>query len=170
MGEFDNKNEDVGYFVNEPEDEKSEQNQPIFRVRTIDESNQDDEFETAQTAETDEEDIENDVFEDGFSQDEFVEDEGDQEESNLDYKEDGVEIFSESDKTEVTSLKNRVLELIQSYKDVKKESERLRNEIVSLKAQNEALNEQLRRVEKEVIFKTTNEDDIIKQIEAVLSR
>lgn len=72
------------------------------------------------------------------------------------------------DKKVVATLSDKVNELIKKYQELSVSNEKLRNELVAAKAQNEALNLQLSKLEEDIIVKNLNEDDLFKQIESIL--
>ena len=65
---------------------------------------------------------------------------------------------------------NKVNDLITKYDEVCRVNEELRNEIVTLKAQNEAKTNQIMRLEEDLDKKNSEADDVMKKIEAVLGR
>lgn len=69
----------------------------------------------------------------------------------------------------VPTLNDKVKELIEKYKNVVKDNENLRNELISAKAQNEALNLQLDKLEEDITVKSLSDDELFKEIEDVLS-
>lgn len=177
MSEF-NDNE-VLYYENKLDDEE---NKPLFKVSTLDDNGKEDENARVFHKKEEENIYEDeDNFSSAFSEELLKDDKEEaQENSKIPeleelqdkqefqlYKENALENFQSK---ENVSLKNRVFELIESYQNLKEEYEALENKFSAVKTQNEVLQAQLARVEKEVIYKTTNEDDIIKQIEAVLKK
>ena len=68
------------------------------------------------------------------------------------------------------SLTDKVNDLITKYDEVCRVNEELRNEIVTLKAQNEAKSNQSMRLEEDLDKKNSEADDVMKKIEAVLGR
>ena len=68
------------------------------------------------------------------------------------------------------SLTDKVNDLITKYDEVCRVNEELRNEIVTLKAQNEAKTNQIMRLEEDLDKKNSEADDVMKKIEAVLGR
>ena len=68
------------------------------------------------------------------------------------------------------SLTDKVNDLITKYDEVCRINEELRNEIVTLKAQNEAKTNQIMRLEEDLDKKNSEADDVMKKIEAVLGR
>ncbi len=56
------------------------------------------------------------------------------------------------------------------YEEVCENNEALRNELVSVKAQNEAKTNQIMRLEEELKNQNLASDDLLKQVEAVLGR
>ena len=74
------------------------------------------------------------------------------------------------------TLSDKITELIKKFKDTQFELElaqdeisSLRNEIVSLKAQNEAINLQILGLEDAIESKSINENEMLAQIEEVLN-
>ncbi|MCA6130297.1 hypothetical protein [Campylobacter concisus] len=70
----------------------------------------------------------------------------------------------------LTTLSDKVNDLITKYDEVCRVNEELRNEIVTLKAQNEAKTNQIMRLEEDLDKKNSETDDVMKKIEAVLGR
>lgn len=70
----------------------------------------------------------------------------------------------------LNGLTSKVNELLNKYDEMCKENERLRNELVSVKAQNEAKSNQIERLEADLKDKNIESDDVIKKIEAVLGK
>ena len=70
----------------------------------------------------------------------------------------------------LNTLTDRVNDLIARYNEVCDENESLRNELVSVKAQNEAKSNQIARLEEDLRAKNTESDDVIRKIEAVLGK
>ena len=68
----------------------------------------------------------------------------------------------------LTTLSDKVNDLITKYDC--RVNEELRNEIVTLKAQNEAKTNQIMRLEEDLDKKNSEADDVMKKIEAVLGR
>lgn len=66
-------------------------------------------------------------------------------------------------------LAQKIAELIKKFQDLKEQNEALRNEILVVKAQNENLNLQVSKLEDEAVSQNLSEDEILKQIESVLS-
>ena len=67
-------------------------------------------------------------------------------------------------------MRDRVNDLLARYNEVCEENESLRNELVSVKAQNEAKSNQIARLEEDLRAKNTESDDVIRKIEAVLGK
>ena len=65
-------------------------------------------------------------------------------------------------------LNQKVGELIRRYKDLRLENERLRNELMEAKAQNETINLTLKELEDGILEANLSESDLLKQIESVL--
>ncbi|EOZ6491779.1 hypothetical protein ACQU1A_000898 [Campylobacter jejuni] len=70
----------------------------------------------------------------------------------------------------INTMTDKVNELIEKYNEVCEASEALRNELVSVKAQNEAKSNQIMRLEEELKSRNIESEDIYKKIEAVLGR
>ena len=70
----------------------------------------------------------------------------------------------------LTTLSDKVNDLITKSDAVCRVNEELRNEIVTLKAQNEAKTNQIMRLEEDLDKKNSEADDVMKKIEAVLGR
>ena len=70
----------------------------------------------------------------------------------------------------INTMTDKVNELIEKYNEVCEANEALRNEIVSVKAQNEAKSNQIMRLEEELKSRNIESEDIYKKIEAVLGR
>ena len=70
----------------------------------------------------------------------------------------------------LNTLTDRVNDLLAIYNEVCEENESLRNELVSVKAQNEAKSNQIARLEEDLRAKNTESDDVIRKIEAVLGK
>lgn len=70
----------------------------------------------------------------------------------------------------VPTLGDKIKELIEKYKEAINENEKLRNEIVAVKAQNEALASRLGKLEEDMVIKNLTEDELFKEIENVLDK
>ncbi|EOH4463819.1 MULTISPECIES: hypothetical protein [Campylobacter] len=70
----------------------------------------------------------------------------------------------------MNTMTDKVNELIEKYNEVCEANEALRNELVSVKAQNEAKSNQIMRLEEELKSRNIESEDIYKKIEAVLGR
>ncbi|EAH9625616.1 hypothetical protein GXM38_07490, partial [Campylobacter jejuni] len=70
----------------------------------------------------------------------------------------------------INTMTDKVNELIEKYNEVCEANEALRNELVSVKAQNEAKSNQIMRLEEELKSRNIESEDIYKKIEAVLGR
>lgn len=70
----------------------------------------------------------------------------------------------------LNTLASRVTELMLKYEEACETAEALRNELVSVKAQNEAKTNQIMRLEEELKTQNLASDDLLKQVEAVLGR
>lgn len=154
MDDFDNKNEEANYYTNKLENETE---QPFIRISSADEDeenpfNKEDDF--GQNVFEEEDDLDDNSFN---KEDDFVRYEEERSNSNINSKDN-------------ISINAKIAQLIKSYEEIKKENKDLLSEVELLNIQNQALKEQLQRIEKEIVLKTINEDDIIKQIEAVLNK
>ena len=65
-------------------------------------------------------------------------------------------------------LNQKVGELIRRYRDLRLENERLRNELMEVKAQNETINLTLKELEDGILEANLSENDLLKEIESVL--
>ncbi|EAI6154732.1 hypothetical protein ACSM8F_000363 [Campylobacter lari] len=70
----------------------------------------------------------------------------------------------------INTMTDKVNELLAKYNEVCEINENLRNELVSVKAQNETKNNQIARLEEELKNKNIESEDVIKKIEAVLGK
>lgn len=70
----------------------------------------------------------------------------------------------------INTMTDKVNELIEKYNEVCEINENLRNELVSVKAQNEAKSNQILRLEEELKSRNMESEDIYKKIEAVLGK
>ena len=70
----------------------------------------------------------------------------------------------------INLLSQRIDELIEKYKEMMEENETLRQEVVKVKALNEAQRVQISKLEQDVISKDINADDLLSKIEAVLGK
>lgn len=172
MSEFTDDKNEVLYYENQPNEEE---NKPLFKVTSLSENG--DEFENSisfHEANTfNEKDLKPafpdlpEELEKEVPKEEFAE-----KDEKVPAKEEFLEDYEldEVENKENLSLKTRVFELIESYQNLKEEYKILENNFSAVKTQNEILQAQLARIEKEVIYKTTDEDAIIRQIEAVLQK
>ncbi|MBP5779273.1 MAG: hypothetical protein IJT33_04145 [Campylobacter sp.] len=67
-----------------------------------------------------------------------------------------------------SALSQKVGELIKRYRDLRLQNEELRNELVELKAQNEALCMNLSKLEDGISAANLSENDLLQQIQSVL--
>ena len=70
----------------------------------------------------------------------------------------------------INTMSDKVNELIEKYNEVCEANENLRNELVSVKAQNEAKSNQIMRLEEELKSRNIESEEIFKTIEAVLGK
>ncbi len=68
------------------------------------------------------------------------------------------------------NITSAINELLERYNELKEANENLRNELVSVKAQNEAQRNEITRLEEELKNKNVADEDIIKQIGVVLGK
>ena len=78
-------------------------------------------------------------------------------------------IMFENDKV-LNTLTDKVNDLLAKYNEICEDNEALRNELISVKAQNEAKTNQILRLEEELRDKNVESDDIVRKIEAVLGK
>ena len=78
-------------------------------------------------------------------------------------------LMAEEEKS-IGVLAQKIYELIEKYKELQTQNETLRQEIVKVKALNEAQAIQITKLEKDVINKNVNADDLLSKIEAVLGK
>ena len=70
----------------------------------------------------------------------------------------------------ISTLSQKITELLEKYKDLLAQNEALRQEVVKAKALAEAKNVQIAKLEQDLINKDVNADDLLSKIEAVLGR
>ncbi|MBP1681693.1 MAG: hypothetical protein H6Q35_2032 [Proteobacteria bacterium] len=70
----------------------------------------------------------------------------------------------------ISTLTQKITELLEKYKDLLAQNEALRQEVVKAKALAEAKNVQIAKLEQDLINKDVNADDLLSKIEAVLGR
>jgi hypothetical protein len=70
----------------------------------------------------------------------------------------------------ISTLSQKITELLEKYKDLQAQNETLRQEVVKAKALAEAKNVQIAKLEQDLIHKDVNADDLLSKIEAVLGR
>ena len=70
----------------------------------------------------------------------------------------------------VTTLSQKIDELLARYQDLLAQNESLRQEVVKAKALAEAKTVQIAKLEQDLIHKGINGDDLMSKIEAVLGR
>ncbi len=76
--------------------------------------------------------------------------------------------FEDMSKTKILSQK--IDELLKNYKELKDENEKLKNEVATLKASNEAKDIHIKRLEERVSISDVESEDILSKIEEVLNR
>ena len=70
----------------------------------------------------------------------------------------------------VNKLSEKVNDLLVRFEEMKSQNSTLRQEVVTLKAQNEAKNVQIDKLEEDLMNKDIESDDIFSKIEEVLKR
>jgi len=70
----------------------------------------------------------------------------------------------------VNKLSEKVNDLLVRFEELKTQNSTLRQEVVTLKAQNEAKNAQIEKLEEDLMNKDIESDDIFSKIEEVLKR
>ena len=70
----------------------------------------------------------------------------------------------------IETLSDKIIALLEKYKDLQSQNESLRQEVVKAKALAEAKDVQIARLEQSLIGKDINADDLMSKIEAVLGR
>ncbi|ARU49224.1 hypothetical protein FA592_02425 [Sulfurospirillum diekertiae] len=70
----------------------------------------------------------------------------------------------------ISTLSQKITELLEKYKDLLAQNEALRQEVVKAKALAEAKNVQIAKLEQDLIHKDVNSDDLLSKIEAVLGK
>lgn len=70
----------------------------------------------------------------------------------------------------ISTLSQKITELLEKYKDLLAQNEALRQEVVKAKALAEAKNVQIAKLEQDLIHKNVNSDDLLSKIEAVLGK
>jgi cell division protein ZapB len=68
----------------------------------------------------------------------------------------------------IEQLNEKIDAMVSRYDNMKHENESLRNEVVSAKAQSEAKDSQIRRLEEENALKDIEIEEIVKKIESAL--
>ncbi|WP_295146853.1 hypothetical protein [uncultured Campylobacter sp.] len=74
------------------------------------------------------------------------------------------------DEVGLSTLADKVNDLISKYDELSRANEELHNQVITLKAQNEAKTNQIMRLEEELNKKNSEADDVLKKIEAVLGK
>ena len=70
----------------------------------------------------------------------------------------------------VNKLSQKVNDLLVRFEEMKSQNDTLRQEVVTLKAQHEAKNIQIEKLEDDLMNKDIESDDILSKIEEVLKR
>ena len=74
------------------------------------------------------------------------------------------------DEKSIVTLSDRVLELLEKYKEMQAENEYLRQEVVKAKALADAKSIQISKLEQDLSCKDIDADDLLSKIEAVLGK
>ncbi|MDA3054617.1 MULTISPECIES: hypothetical protein [unclassified Campylobacter] len=77
-------------------------------------------------------------------------------------------IFDEEKKVE--SLGQKVEELIRRYSEAREENARLRAELVSIKAQNEAISMQLGTLEEDAEYRKLSDEELSKKLDEIFAK
>jgi len=75
-----------------------------------------------------------------------------------------------SEELTVSKLVERVNDLLKRFEEIRSQNDALRQEIITLKAQNEAKDSQIFKLQEELTNKNIESDDILGRIEEVLRR
>ena len=70
----------------------------------------------------------------------------------------------------VNKLSQKVDDLLVRFEEMKSQNDKLRQEVVTLKAQHEAKNIQIEKLEEDLMNKDIESDEILSKIEEVLKR
>ena len=70
----------------------------------------------------------------------------------------------------VNRLADKVNDLLVRFEEMKSQNETLRQEVITIKAQNESKNMQIEKLEEDLMNKDIESDDIFSKIEEVLKR
>ncbi len=76
----------------------------------------------------------------------------------------------EENENKIKRLSTKIDELLRKFEETKKENESLKNELVAIKASNEAKNTHIQKLEEKVSMNDFEGDEILSRIEEVLSR
>ncbi len=75
-----------------------------------------------------------------------------------------------SEELTVSRLVEKVSDLLKRFEDIKSQNDALRQEVMTLKAQNEAKDSQIFKLQEELTNKNIESDDILGRIEEVLRK
>jgi len=75
-----------------------------------------------------------------------------------------------SEELTVSKLVEKVNDLLKRYEDIKSQNDALRQEVMTQKAQNEAKDSQIFKLQEELTNKNIESDDILGRIEEVLRK
>ncbi|WP_024953654.1 hypothetical protein [Sulfurospirillum arcachonense] len=75
-----------------------------------------------------------------------------------------------NEEVNVNKLSEKVNDLLVRFEDIKVQNETLRQEVITLKAQNQAKSSQIEKLEEDLMNKDIESDEILGKIEEVLRR
>lgn len=81
-----------------------------------------------------------------------------------------MELWMFEEEKNMSTLSQKIMELLERYKALEVQNEELRQEVVKAKAMAEAKNVQIAKLEHDLINKDVNADDLLSKIEAVLGK
>lgn len=81
-----------------------------------------------------------------------------------------MELWMFEEEKNMSTLSQKIMELLERYKALQVQNEELRQEVVKAKAMAEAKNVQIAKLEHDLINKDVNADDLLSKIEAVLGK
>ncbi len=70
----------------------------------------------------------------------------------------------------INSLTSKVQDLLNRYEQLRELNERLRQELVSVKAQSEAKDLEIKKLQEDIQYRDLESEEILEKIEAVLNR
>ena len=81
-----------------------------------------------------------------------------------------MELWMFEEEKNMSTLSQKIMELLERYKALEVQNEELRQEVVKAKAMAEAKNVQIAILDNDLINKDVNADDLLSKIEAVLGK